>query len=598
MTTNDNETVISLLLDCLRNSPFDLLQTFEFSLQILAWAKLSKEEKIPIELRLDEKSLYLDARETLSRFTRLNSLYVLGENASAFESIFTKWIDNADTTLLVAMKVAIDIAQTKLLKNFQIPEKSLSALGRDTGYLQIPREVVELMTNLAGDLSEKQVYCPYDTFCLFAQSADKKNAEVFVESPIFTTIPWLTNILSETSIHAEIGNPILQPSFIENGNLRCFDISVAFPPMGLKYDADAIRHYWHHRFFAKTNSGNVLCIQHLIAQTKDRVIVAVPNSLLFSRGAEYALREYLLNNRMIEAVIGMPPALLSLVSIPFSILILDIQGKPDHVRFVDGSDEKFFEKDARNRSRLIHWKSLLETFNEGYDEAIVRNIPIENILQNDCQLEVSRYLLPPEQKRVIRFLNTSETAHLKDLVDFVRPSTKLIKDGDLDAFEVSLSDFPEFGYLKTPERTILVSQAGVASKESKSFLSPGDIVIAIKGSVGKVAIVPDDVPSAKEGGWVVNQSCLILRSFGKIDPKILFMYLRSDVGQTLLKGIVSGATIPLIQLGRLQDLQIIIPPQDEAQELRENFDEQVKFQNLIEALQEKQRQLDKLHWAF
>ena len=45
----------------------------------------------------------------------------------------------------------------------------------------------------------------------------------------------------------------------------------------------------------------------------------------------------------------------------------------------------------------------------------------------------------------------------------------------------------------------------------------------------------------------------------KIDPKVLFMYLSSEMGQYLLRSISSGATIPLIQLARLKELQIVIP---------------------------------------
>jgi type I restriction enzyme M protein len=143
----------------------------------------------------------------------------------------------------------------------------------------------------------------------------------------------------------------------------------------------------------------------------------------------------------------------------------------------------------------------------------------------------------------------------------------------------------------------LLSPKVINSKEKKSFLCPGDIIIVVKGSAGKLAIVPDNVPPPGPDAWVVNQSSLIMRPHYSIDSRVLFMYLCSDVGEMLLKKIISGATVPLIQLQQLKDVEIIVPEPTEAASIIDTFEKQVQIQAQINNLQEKLQHLSKAHWA-
>jgi type I restriction enzyme M protein len=97
--------------------------------------------------------------------------------------------------------------------------------------------------------------------------------------------------------------------------------------------------------------------------------------------------------------------------------------------------------------------------------------------------------------------------------------------------------------------------------------------------------------------WIANQSCLILRCKDKINPKVLFMYLSSEMGQYLLRSISSGATIPLIQLARLKDLKIVIPLRQEAEQIIKDFDRMVELQSQKEDLTQKQRKIGSSYWS-
>ncbi len=595
---NPSEEVIFALLELFRRTRAGVSgATLELSFKLLAWAKLSKQENFPKELCLTGQKNF-SSTDIQSIFKKISELNSLGDNRSAFEenSMIPDILDAK--TLGNVLDIVYKFSESTHLDSFEIPESCYYDISRHSWLDIVPSEVSQLIISLTGDLKTKRVYCPYDTACFLARRANIAGAEVYLESHLSSSIPWITNILCNTNIHVKFGDPVRHPSYIKEGRLEKFDITLAFPPINVQYDKEVFTQDWFSRFSKNTLSGSVLQLQHILSQTKEKVIIVVPRNILFGRGAEHILRQELLKHRLIEAIITMPPAILSFTTVQVSILILNPNGGIEKIRFVNGGDEGFYERDGRFRSRLVNWEGLLDAFQQSTDEALALNVPVNDVLKNDSYLEASRYLLTPTQKKINELLKASEVTHLEDLVSLIRPSTKIKGEGDITAYEVSPSDFPDFGYLKTPQRTITLTSNNLQLKDKETFLKPGDIIIVTKGSVGKVAIALNNVPPAGKGGWLVNQVCTILRlsSNKKIEPKTLFMYLRSDLGQTLIQGIISGATVPLIQLRSLGKLQIIIPNFEESKCINQAFDKQLELQQEIETLRQQQYELEKAHW--
>ena len=596
-----SEEILRRMFDIFRGSPLTIEDSSIFVLQILAWAKLSIKKSFSSDLILSRNQKNIPSEKLLDSLHSLIEYSKFGENKAAFENIESMDEAVQRNATFAALDFALNAAQKNLLDHFDIPEELyISLLSKRA--LFVPKEVIEVMSALAVDLEGKAVYCPYDTFCLIARHVSEKGGSPSVETPWRSPIPWLTSILTDASIHTVVSDPLQQPTFLEKptfekSSLQKFDISIAFPPFGNKITEVAWTNLFD-RFKEKTSSGSVLYLRHIIAQTEGKAIVAVPSSILFGRRAEHSLRTDLLQHGMIEAVISMPSALLPFEPTPFSILVLNTQGGSPNIRFVNGAAEQFSTKDGKNRSTLVKWTSLIETFKNGIDEAIVADVPVEVVIQNDANLEVSRYLLPPKQKFIQKLFSVSTTRKLKELVEFLRPAKLLPKDEveGISVLEVSIADFPEYGYLTTPEKQVMLSPKVFSTKEEKSFLRNGDIIIAMKGNLGKLAIIPNSVPPAGHHGWVVNQSCLIMRSKEAIDPCLLFVYLRSDVGQTLLKSIISEATVPLIQLKQLKEIEIIVPDTKEAKSVINTFEKQVQIQAEIEHLKEELQHLNKAHW--
>lgn len=600
MNNELNEKILLSLLDCFRSDGLDNSEALIISCQILAWAKLSQHKNISDDLSLNDFNIPSNITVLNDIFSLISQLENLGENRNAFNWFLPSF---KKVEITDVMHIALQLKQNDLIDNFDIPShvlENVSKYGQEI-YSTAPIEVIKLMIGLAGDITGKSVYCPWDYLSEFASVADLMGAKASIEIVNNTVFPWLVNIFKGTNVEILIGNPIWQPGFQSKGKLTKFNISIAFPPFNQKYDLKVNYGDWFYRFPEKTSSGNVLHIRHILAQTKEKAIIAISNSVLFSSGAEQVLRQELLERKQIEAVISLPAALLSYTQIPFSIIVIDIEGKSKQVSFIDGKNEKFFAKDGKGRSRLVNWEDLLDTLRVGGDESYVVRVPVERIIENNSYLEVSAYILPPEKKKIDLILKDSKTVCLNSLVNFIRPPVKqrigenVDPEQEIEALEVTMGDFPEYGYVQNPTRIVSIEKYNKTG--TNYLLDRGDILIAVKASTGKVAIVANVADAEEKRPWIANQSCLVLRSNREIDSKVLFMYLSSAMGQYLLRTLSSGATIPIIQLARLKELPVVIPSAKEASKIIQNFDRMVELQSQIEKIKQEQQQLNDYYWS-
>ncbi len=142
------------------------------------------------------------------------------------------------------------------------------------------------------------------------------------------------------------GDTLRSPSLRDpNGRISGFDCVIANPPFSLKdWGADV----WvgDPRSFCgipPATNADMAWIQHMITSMtpkSGRVGVVMPHGILFRGGAEGKIRQCLIEDDRLEAVIGLPSNLFYSTSIPASILVFratkPIERK-QHVLFVDGS---------------------------------------------------------------------------------------------------------------------------------------------------------------------------------------------------------------------------------------------------------------------
>ncbi|WP_257292055.1 class I SAM-dependent DNA methyltransferase [Endozoicomonas sp. ONNA1] len=126
------------------------------------------------------------------------------------------------------------------------------------------------------------------------------------------------------------------------------DIVVMEPPFGLRFSAD------QRRSLAKVNylkvptgntlpasAGDALWIQKAISMLKPegKAYLLLPQGWLFRGGYDAKVRDYLLENGLVEAIIGLPSGILDSTAIPPALLILN-KGRSVNapVIFVDASE--------------------------------------------------------------------------------------------------------------------------------------------------------------------------------------------------------------------------------------------------------------------
>lgn len=119
----------------------------------------------------------------------------------------------------------------------------------------------------------------------------------------------------------------------------------------------------------------------------------------------------------------------------------------------------------------------------------------------------------------------------------------------------------------------------------------------LNGSVGKVGIVPQDVPLPGPGGWVAGQSAIVLRAKdNRIDARAMAVQIRSPRGQEVLKFAITGATIQVVPLKMLMKLPIFVPDLQTARQAAEVLGQETKIQHEIDRLRQSRATLASDLW--
>lgn len=84
---------------------------------------------------------------------------------------------------------------------------------------------------------------------------------------------------------------------------------------------------------------------------------------------------------------------------------------------------------------------------------------------------------------------------------------------------------------------------------------------------------------------------------GIIDPRVLFCFLRSEVGHAQLRRIVSGASVPLILLRDLEKTKTPVPDRAEQDKTIKAFEKIVEIERSVANARDEQRKLSNAIWT-
>lgn len=584
-----NDKILLQLMDIFRGEPLSDHGALA-SLMFIAWHQVSLNPVCPAHLQM-KNCQGISAEDLVKAMDELST--ALQDPAFAIEDAGISRMK--PPTISAAINWCLNMGEAGLLAQYDPTDAVLSFNERE---LSFPEEICDLLVGLAGNIANQTIYLPWESNGQLTGRILKKKAAGKVETKWRTSIPALvSSILSGGKlIQIAHNDPLRNPHYVEGGRLKTFGTTLALLPFGVNVPPETVDQDLFDRFKEKTRSMTVLAVRHILAQTQGRAIITTMNALLFSSGAERSLREDLLNRQQIEAVVAMPAGLLGMTAIPFTILILNTEKPCETVRFVNADTPRFKEAVSRTKSRLINLDELVETVLGKSDNDIVKNVSTQDILANDAQLQVSRYVLGAAEQKVSSLLASMPIRRLHDMATLVKPVANVTTENGMAVYEVGASDLPDYGYIHTASKQILVEPK--PDKMKDQFLRPGDIVLIIKGNLGKVGIV-GHAPPPGESGWIAGQSAAVIRleKASGIDPIALFMLLRSEFGKGLVKTLASGSAIPFVQLRELKQLGIPVPSRQESDKAITALIEEEALQHQINELQQRQALLSAGCWS-
>ena len=285
-------------------------------------------------------------------------------------------------------------------------ERFASDAGKKGGEFYTPHEVSQLLAKLIKPQPGDRICDPAigsgSLAITVAEEVDGKDFRIYGQESNGST--WALskmNMFLHGMDAADIRwcDTLNSPDLVENDQLMKFDVVVANPPFSLKKwgkeDAKDDKYNRYHRGIPPKSRGDYAFIQHMIETSKEdtgKVGVIVPHGVLFRSGAEGRIREALIKENLLEAVIGLPENLFFGTGIPAAILIFNKAKERDEVLFIDAS--KGFEKGTRqNKLRDEDINKIVQTF-EAFEEIDKYSYVAspDELEENDYNLNIPRYV--------------------------------------------------------------------------------------------------------------------------------------------------------------------------------------------------------------
>jgi type I restriction enzyme M protein len=206
------------------------------------------------------------------------------------------------------------------------------------------------------------------------------------------------------------GDTLRDPAFFVGDELATFDCVIANPPFSLQNWGEEI---WPSDRFGRNfaglpprRSGDYAWVEHMVksmAAKTGRLAVVLPQSALFRTGAEQRIRRHLLQDDLIEAVIGLAPNVFYGTNVAACVLILrqlKASARQDKVLIIDASG---LFKRGRNQNTLeeqhrARIEELYAAFTSAEGVAYVAHL--DELAGNEFDLSINRYVYAVEDEEI------------------------------------------------------------------------------------------------------------------------------------------------------------------------------------------------------
>jgi len=301
-------------------------------------------------------------------------------------------------------------------------ERFASDAGKKAGEFYTPHKVSELLAKLVRPKSGDRICDPAcGSGGLLIEAAKEVGTRDFalfgmeVNGSTWALARMNMFLHGMDSARIEWCNTLTNPALVEKDRLMKFNVVVANPPFSLdKWGADEAAPDRFNRFWRgipPKSKGDYAFISHMVEaalEKEGRVAVVVPHGVLFRGGSEGRVRQKLIEDNLLDAVIGLPANLFPTTTIPVAILVFDRsreKGGTHETRrdvvFIDASQSYQTGKN-RNMLQKEHIDKIVATFRERQQtDRYSRVVPFEELKENEFNLNIPRYIDTFEEEKEI-----------------------------------------------------------------------------------------------------------------------------------------------------------------------------------------------------
>lgn len=285
--------------------------------------------------------------------------------------------------------------------------------NKKAGEFYTPRSVVHLLGLILDPHEGETIYDPacgtggmllecvdhlkenkedYRTLKLFGQEKNLTSSSIARMNMFLHGIEDFTIVRDDT---------LRNPAFFEADGLKTFDCVIANPPFSLKdWGAENWANDPYGRNIAGVppkGNGDMAWVQHMIKSMNNsgRMTVVLPHGALFRKNSEGKIRKELLEQDLLEAVIGIGPNIFYGTQLAACVMVFKHKKeahKKDKVLFIDASDQirvgraqNFLE--PKNVQQIFDWYTNYKDV-----ENYAKVVDMAEMEENDFNLNIPLYV--------------------------------------------------------------------------------------------------------------------------------------------------------------------------------------------------------------
>lgn len=412
--------------------------------------------------------------------------------------------------------------------------------------------------------------------------------------------------LGANDVKIDSKNVLIEPKYVINDRsslnkqLKLFDQIITIPPYGMRIPTKLLNNSYNRFQYGDITSTSTEWgfVSNVIASLNNtgKAAITLPNGPLFnSVKQQKIIRNNIINSDKIEAVISFPEKFFTNTTISTNLLIINNNKKElkNKIIFIDANQSTWIER-GKNVNNLTPEgiKQISRLVEKPKD--IVNISKIIDISSHLDTLMVNKYV--PKNHITIdnqRYsINLSELKEMESIsiplerIAHIQPGYNTTSNNDNPNANLKILKISDFNENK-PINYHSLSSIENEGKDylNKYIIKKNDIVFSARGSLGKVAFIEKDPPVTT----VISSNLVIIRCKKDIDidPKWLYLYLKSLLVKYFIEKNKSGATVSILSLKHLKNLPVLQNKLDNQLKTVKIYDEKhqeiLKLQNKIKS---------------